>query len=70
MQLPNLWRGLWGRKRPNSARVSTRGSFRPLRRRPALMVTAAEVSACVAQQLLANERIRIGAQHNRARLSS
>jgi hypothetical protein len=34
------------------------------------MVTTAEVSASVAQQLLANERIRIGAQHNRARLSS
>src|SRR5262245_27849711 len=68
MQSLSSWSGLWARKRPNSARVSTRlvsasraGGF-------PLMVAAAEVSACVAQQLRANGRIRIYPEHDRAAL--
>src|SRR5262249_52663477 len=60
-------RGLWARKRPNRPPVSTRlvspsraGGF-------PLMVAAAEVSACVAQQLRANGRIRVCPEHNSAR---
>src|SRR5262249_32184551 len=70
MRSLNSWRGLWARKRPNRPPVSTRlvspsraGGF-------PLMVAAAEVSACVAQQLRANGRIRVCAEHNGARLAA
>src|SRR5438067_1684407 len=35
-----------------------------------LSSAAAEVSTCIAQKLLANERIRIGPEHNGARLTA